>query len=61
MQAKMRLQIKQQCNNTATLVAAFLQQSAVTVCAAKAQQYTQKSVRSKHIGKNVVARNNARV
>ena len=57
----MRLTKKTTCAQTQMLIAQYLQRSNVTVCVAQKQRNTQKHLRSRHIGKNCVARSNARV
>jgi hypothetical protein len=59
MQTQARLQAKTACILTQQLVAAYLQQNTVTQCATKKVRiHNNKSL---HIGKNCVARSNARV
>ena len=57
----MRLTAKKQCAQTQALIAQFLRSNKVKVVATKQRANTQRNLRSKHIGKNCVARSNARV
>jgi hypothetical protein len=61
MQTAMRITAKKQCATTTALVAQYLAQHNITICKAQASAKTQRNLRSKHIGKNVVSRSGARV